>query len=171
MKTLKLLLEKDLIYSEKAISESLELDDLVQISSSGHLHLKFLSSRLEYISSCAYTSLIRDKEIAERIADIWSLVGDAKDIKKSSKQEAARLLMESIEKECNDFIDANPYFSLESGEVMKLIQAAKDGIEWMPETYRAKSLKQDIVNNEDLGPELMGLTEPSMGETNIADSY
>lgn len=47
-----------------------------------------------------------------------------------------------------------------------IIQAAKNGIEWMPEIYRAKSLKQDIINNEDLGPELIGLTEPLTEETN-----
>lgn len=128
MKVLNSLLRKDLIYSDKTMSEELVENDLVQISTSGYLHLKFLSTRLEYISSCAFTSLIQDKDIAQQIGKIWFLSDQAKDINIKHKIEAANLFIDSIEKEFMLYRNINPYFALEEKEIQKIIDNARDGI-------------------------------------------
>lgn len=128
MKVLNSLEKKDLIYSDKVMPEELKDNDLIQISSSGHLHLKFLSVRLEYLASCAFTSLIQDKDIATRIGKIWFLSKQANDITYNHKEEAANLFLDSLEKEFMLYKNLNPYFSMESNDIQKILSDARAGI-------------------------------------------
>ena len=128
MKILNSLEKKDLIYSDKTMPEELRDTDLIQISSSGHLHLKFLSVRLEYLASCAFTSLIQDKDIATRIGQIWFLSKQANDITYNHKVEAANLFLDSLEKEFLLYKNLNPYFSKESDDIQKILNDARAGV-------------------------------------------
>ncbi|MCM1295478.1 MAG: type I restriction enzyme HsdR N-terminal domain-containing protein [Muribaculaceae bacterium] len=130
LKVLNTLLKKDLIYSDKSMSEDLDMNDLIQISASGYLHLKFLSTRLEYLASCAFTALIADKDVATRIGKIWFLSEHAKDINLNHKKEAANLLIDSLEKEFILYKNINPHFALDADDIQLLIDRAKEGIAW-----------------------------------------
>lgn len=141
MNTLKYLLKNKMIFSERCEAENLQDDDLIQIAPSGFLHLTFLSKRLEYVSSCAYCSRIRDKDVAERIGELWEISKDNKDIKKIRKKEVVSLLIDSIEKEFNDLKSSNPFFDADSEWILEIINNAKEAIHWEPyNTTDAQSL-------------------------------
>ncbi|MFP7753461.1 type I restriction endonuclease [Thermodesulfobacteriota bacterium B35] len=70
MWALELLLNKGLIIADHQRATNIKSHDYIKISASGYYHLRFLSSRTEYISSIPIDTYFNNEDIAKRISQL-----------------------------------------------------------------------------------------------------
>jgi len=84
------LLENELISSDHMKTRGLENSDSVRMSSSGFMHLRVLSERIEYITGILPSTPIFDRRFATRVADRVKIENERRWISNPMRGELAR---------------------------------------------------------------------------------
>ena len=93
------LLRKQLIAADHLNFAAVNFDDSVRILASGHIHVRILPERLEYLYGILPTTPINDKSVAERISRILQRENQFDSVPISDKAYAVRVLLGYLERE------------------------------------------------------------------------
>lgn len=70
--------------------------DAIKATAAAYIRTGILLEQVDYLANAALTIKVFDREVAERIAEIWNLSGNATDINLTKKQDLAKLMCDYL---------------------------------------------------------------------------
>lgn len=86
----------NLLVTERSGDRDLVETDIVKAHASAYVHIGLLMDRIEYLANCMLTTKVFDQHLANRVADIWNVLGPDFDISLDKKRELLRRLKEYV---------------------------------------------------------------------------
>lgn len=131
LSALEVLLQRGLITADHMKQKGLTAQDCVRLHASGFIHVRFLISRLEYVSACLPSVHMLDKTSAEKIGVVWNIHEGRIDIGTKPKKDSVYLFLEYLRAHYMVMSKNNPFFEEAANGSRQLLEKIEAAAAWV----------------------------------------
>ena len=133
-----------LLISDFQSKDQLEVDDLVRIHSSGFIHVRFLTKRLEYLAGILPTVTYFEESIAKEVGHTWVAHLDSPDISRGNKIRTVELFLSYLERMYKLRTERNPFFAHANWGAKYVIQNIQKTLAWANDPQARFPYQRDL---------------------------